>query len=371
MKRTALAATAIGLAASAAHAGGLDRSRTPIGLIFEQGTYAEFSYSFTMPNATGTDTIGNSYSDVGNNFSLVGVGFKHDVNEKLSFGIILDQPYDTDIAYNGSPATTLLGGTMAQASSYGLTALARYKFNDRISVYGGPRIVKADGMVTLSGLAYAGAGLNGYNVRFASDSALGYVVGAAYEIPEIAFRTALTYHSPIDLSFSTFETFPGAPGALSTGKTAAEVPQSVSLDFQTGIAKDTLLMGRIRWSEWEAFTLNPPSAVPNIAELDNVITYEIGVGRRFSEKFSASIMFRYEEEEGNDLVSPLKPSHGQSGVTLAGKYQINEKVSFSGGVQYLWLGDGLPEVGTPDTQVGTFTDNESISIGFKVGINLN
>jgi len=324
-----------------------------------------------MPNATGTDTLGNAYADVGNNFSLVGAGFKHDLSEKLSFGLILDQPYDSDVVYGGSPATTLLGGTTAEASSYGMTALLRYKFDDRFSVYGGPRMVKADGTITLSGLAYAGAGLSGYNVRFSSDSGFGYVVGAAYEIPEIALRAALTYHSPIDLSFSTLETFPGAPGAANTGKTSAEVPQSVSLDFQTGIAQNTLLLGRIRWSEWEAFTLNPPSAVPNLSELDNTFTYEIGVGRRFTEKFSASIMFRYEEEEGNSLVSPLKPSSGQTGVTLAGKYQINEKVSLSGGVQYLWLGDGLPEVGTPDTQVGTFTNNESISVGFKVGINLN
>ena len=212
MKKTMAIAATLSTAATAVHAGGLDRSGQPIGILFEDGNYAELSYSYTSPELTGTDLLTNSISDVGNSFSTVGAGLKFNINQKVSAAFIFDQPFGADVKYGGDNAATLLGGTSADASTTSFTALLRYKFDDRLSVYGGPRYLKADGEITLSGLAYGPAGVflpasaNNYTATFDNASGWGFVVGGSYEIPDIALRVALTYSSEIELEFPTTET---------------------------------------------------------------------------------------------------------------------------------------------------------------------
>ena len=133
------------------------------------------------------------------------------------------------------------------------------------------------------------------------------------------------------------------------------------------MAKDTLVFGSIRWSEHSQFTLNPPSPAPNLATLNDSWTYELGVGRRFSEQFSANVSYIYEDENGNSNVSPLAPAHGRQAVSIGGKYQINEMFNVSGGVRYTWLGNAQPSPG--GIPRGSFTDNDAITVGIKVGVN--
>lgn len=361
MKKLALAATTLGLAAGTAHAGGLDRSYTPIDPLFEQGNYAELSFGFTMPDVTGSDLAGNAISNVAGDYSTVGFAFKVDFNEKLSLAMIYDQPYGADTAYGGNPATTLLGGTSADAETHALTALVRWKFTDRISAYIGPRFLNAEGDITIAGLAYGPA--NGANFRFANTTGAGYVVGAAYEVPEIALRASLTYHSPVDLRFRTTETIPGA-GTFTTF-TNSETPETIELSFQSGINQSTLIFGSIRHAKWSDFTLTPTIFGNNLASFDDITTYEIGVGKRFTEKFSGSIAVSYEDTSGDDLVSPLGPTNGQTGITVGGKYIVNDSVDISGGVRYTMLGNGVPQTG--GTPRGNFRNNDAISVGMKLG----
>ncbi|MEQ9673464.1 MAG: hypothetical protein RLO10_03290, partial [Roseovarius indicus] len=168
MQKLTSTAAALALSAGAATAGGLDRSYTPIDLIFDDGSFTEISYGFTMPDLTGSDLLGNPIANVGNDFGVLGSALKMDFGEKLTFAVIADQPYGADTVYGGNPGATLLGGTFAKAETGSLTAILKYKITDRFSVYGGPRAVKADGTIRLSGLAYGA--LNGYTVRFSSNS---------------------------------------------------------------------------------------------------------------------------------------------------------------------------------------------------------
>ncbi len=80
-------------------------------------------------------------------------------------------------------------GSQATIDALGVTVLAHYRFNDRMSVYGGIKAESVEGTVSL---------FSGY--RMSTDRAIdyGFVVGAAYEIPDIALRVALTYSSAID-----------------------------------------------------------------------------------------------------------------------------------------------------------------------------
>ncbi|WP_324754598.1 outer membrane protein transport protein [Roseovarius sp. Pro17] len=358
-------ASTLALLANAGHAGNLDTNQTPIDIIFETGNYAELSYARVAPSVSGRDNLGNPISNVANDFSLLGSGIKFQLTDRLSMALIHDQPYGVDILYGGSPATTLLGGTLADADTNALTMLVRYDVADGIALYGGPRVVRAEGHVRLSGLAYGP--LNGYDVKFGADQAVGYVLGAAYERPEIAFRAALTYHSEVELDLPSLETFPGG-APVQTGDTVSKLPQSIKLQVQSGIAKDTLVFGSIRWSEHSVFTLDPPSAAPNLTELDDAWTYEVGVGRRFSDKLSGKLTYTHEDETGNILVSPLAPTKGRQSVALGAEYQLTDTVSLSGGVRYTWIGDSRPETGTPDTARAFFSDNDAVSVGMKIGV---
>ena len=372
MKNIALASSALALMSTTALAGGLDRNGQPIGIIFEKGTYAEFSLAHTSPTLNGTDLAafgGRSTGDVANSFVSLGAGYKTDFNDKLSFALIYDQPWGVDVEYP-TGSSVALGGTSAEANSDALTALLRYKLNDRFSVHGGLRYQQIDGEITLSGAAYGP--FSGYNVKVNNDGAFGWSVGGAYEIPEIALRLAVTYNSEIEHNFDLNEALPAAlGGATADTNFKTKTPQTVNVDFQTGIADDTLLLAGVRWAQHSKTKLAPTAingfGTPvDLVNLDDTITYTIGVGRRFNENWSGSLSYIYESGGDDDLVSPLAPTNGMRAIRLGVQYQ-QDKFKIAAGLRYTMLGDARAETGTPDTARAVFDDSKAVSFGFKVG----
>ena len=92
-------------------------------------------------------------------------------------------------------------GLEAHWQSNQLAALLKYQLTDRASVYGGLRYVTSSATIYIPAQMLNPIGP--YTASAASDSQLGYVVGAAYEIPDIALRVGLTYESSITHSFAT------------------------------------------------------------------------------------------------------------------------------------------------------------------------
>ncbi len=376
MKTQYAAPLALALLSSAAHAGGLDRTGQSIDILFEKGNYAEFSIGRADPSVSGTDlSVFNPAQTPSGNvaqaFNQEAAGLKIDINERLSFALIYDQPWGSDVSYAAAdanpltPGSALLGGTQAFAESDAITGLLRYKFNDRFSVHGGLRWQQVQGRITLDGAAYGGAppgGLSGYSVTIDRDSALGWVAGAAYEIPDIALRVALTYNSEIEHNFSTVESL--SPTTTST--TTTKTPQSVNLDFQTGIAANTLLMASVRWADHSETSLRPLIAGVELIDLEDSITYSLGIARRFNENWSASLSFDYEEASSDNLVSPLAPTNGYEAVSLGVQY-TKDRFKISSGIRYTKLGNAFAETGTPDVARAEFTDNDVVSFGFKIG----
>ncbi len=379
---TALCGTLAAMAGMA-QAGGVDRSGQPIGIIFESGNYVELSYGQINPSVSGVDLPitglypgGAPTGSVADNHALPGLALKYDFTEQLSGALIYDQAYGADVFYpsaldGGSP---LLGGTSAKLNSHGLTALARYKFNDNFSVHGGLRASRAGAEVTLSGLAYGG--LNGYNVKFDDTWGYGYVIGAAYEKPEIALRVALTYFSKVGHDLDTTENLPpavaAAVGAATvTSTTTVDTPQAVNLDAQTGIAPGTLLFASARWVDWSDFTISPQIfSMPafgngSLVSLEDTTTYTLGIGRKFNDNWSGSVFLTY-EPKGDPLVSPLAPTNGYKGIGVAAVY-TRDNMKITMGARYLDLGNAQPETGTPDVARAQMADNHAVAVGVKVG----
>jgi long-chain fatty acid transport protein len=368
MGRITLAAALVAASAGAAAAGGVDRSGQGISPLFEKGSYAELSFGYVDPELSGNDLAiygGAASGDAADPYGNLGFAYKRDLGDKLSMAVIVERPWGADLLYPAG-RSIMLGNTKAYATSAAASLFLRYKFSDRFSLHGGLRAQQTRGFVHLQGLAYGG--LSGYSVDLARNISVGYAIGAAYEVPDIALRVAITYNSAIEHDFDTVESVSGA--TVATGTTKVKTPRSVNLDFQTGIAKDTLLFGSVRWVKWSEFRVDPTFLVgatgTGLINIDDTVTYSLGLGRKFTDTWSGAITVLYEPKVGDDLVSPLAPSNGKLGLTLAGIY-TRDKMKITVGVNYTRLGDAMPETGTPDVGRADFKGNRALGIGVKVG----
>ncbi|OWY15520.1 hypothetical protein B6V72_02755 [Thioclava sp. F34-6] len=364
MKRVMTSMAALAIGAGAAHAGGVERSTQSVGILFEQGNYGEVSFGAFNPDVSGTVTyapgVGAESGDMAPGYGTLSLGYKQQLNDQWDLAVIFDQPVGAKVHYPAQPAPPAgypAGGSQASIKSSAVTALVRYKMPSNVSVYGGLRSESVKGNVNLPA--------QGYTMSTSEETDFGYVVGAAWEKPEIAARVALTYNSKIDHTFDVTEN--GAPSAPFT----TTVPESVNLEFQTGIMKDTLLMGSVRWVHWKQFDITPLGyqiATKGDSLVDyanNTITYNLGVGRRFNDQWSGAIMFGYEKHQGG-IVGNLGPTDGFKSVSLAASYQATSNIKITGGVRYVDIGNAKTEI---DPYTTDFSGNDGWGAGLRVGIN--
>ena len=318
MKNTLTIGAALLLTTSAAFAGGIDRSGQSIGAIFEEGSYAELSYGSVTPSITGSILGGNIESgNIAPSYGQLGLAYKRDVNDRVSVALIIDQPFGAAVAYGGT--TYPLAGTSAEVNATSTTAVGRYKFNDNVSVHFGPRYLAADGNYTL---AVGGGTL--YTSTYEQGTGSGYVAGVAYERKDIALRVALTYSSAIDLELE------GSAGDLN-----ATMPKSWNLDFQSGVAADTLVFGSIRHVGWSEAVIHDVAFGDLVSYDQDTTSYTLGVGRKFSDSFSGALSVGYEEEQGG-TASNLAPTDGNMSIGIGGTYTIDNGISKSGRkIQYI------------------------------------
>jgi len=356
MKNVGTGAIAALLASTAiATAGGIDRSGQSVGILFEEGTYAELSYGYVDPTVSGTSPVGpfpgsgSLTGDMAPAYSLMAGGFKFDLTDSISAAVIFDQPFGANADYSQGFYT----GTGANLSSSAVTALVSYDVNDNITVYGGAALQ------TMSATASVFNPFFQYAVEAGADSGVGYVAGAAYQRPDIALRVALTYRSAISTDHDTWEGFPDPLVAQST--TSIATPQSLNLEFQTGLNQKTLVFGSVRWVEWSEFSLDPllyPPVTPLSSYENDVITYSLGIGRKLTDNLSGALTVGYEAALGG-TPSALAPTDGYLSLGAGLTYSF-DNIEISGGVKYLWLGDAA------DPGVGTFSGNNAMAFGLKI-----
>lgn len=364
MKRFLTFASAGLLGTSMAQAGGLDRSGQSIAPLFEtggtSGSYVELSFGNVSPDLSGT-AIGTASGNIADSYFRYGGAFKTDLNDRVTVALIYDQPYGADVAYPTGTGYPFSGATATFESST-LTGILQYNFETGVSLYGGLRAQQISADVSIPAVAnYTASGPN--------ETAFGYLLGAAYEKPEIGLRVALTYFSSTIHDMTVTET------SLATGTTTSayeqEMPQAINLDFQTGVAADTLIFGGVRWVDWSDFTIAPPVYAgplvgrPLVFYNGDYFTYTLGVGRKFSNTWSGSVAVTYEPGVGG-YTTNLGPHDGMFGVTVGMKY-TRDNLTVTGGVNMSWLGDASSVVNSTPLLTSSFTDNTSVGIGVRVG----
>lgn len=348
-----LTTAAFAALATGSFAGGLDRSGQSVGLIFEEGNKVQLSYGSISPSVSGVGLSTVSTGSVANKYSQVSGGIKYDISSELSFALMADSPFGADVSYDA--ASPEYAGTFAKVKSQAVTGILRYKVSDRASVYGGLRYQTASGSIRLAGGAHGGID---YTLQLDSDAGLGYVVGASYEVPDIALRVSLTYNSKVKHDLAASQTGLGGGALTAAGTVTVETPESLNLEFQSGIAQNTLLFGSIRYAKWGDFDVVSP-ILGDLADLSDSTSYNIGVGRKLNDTWAVSASFGYEASGGGE-VSPLAPSDGSKSIALAAVYTMDE-VKVTTGVRYVKLGDA-----TTTNGAANFTDNDVLAVGVSV-----
>lgn len=353
LKKLILATTALTTIAGSALAGGLERTTQSMAVLFEEGSYVELSFGTVSPDVSGN--LGADSGDIFPSYTNLGLSYKADLNEQLSYAIIFDQPYGADTDYPDGTGHPFAGAT-AKVRSNAISGVLQYNMGNGASVYGGLRAQ------TLQAEATLGNAIPGYSIESDTNLALGYLVGAAYERPDIALRVALTYHSETTHDLELTETL----GTTTVTDQDVIMPQALNLEFQSGVAEDTLVFGSVRWVEWSETEIDPPiydsvtdPAPPLVFFEDDRITYTLGLGRRLNETWSILGSVSYEETTGSQTGN-LGPVDGFTSYSIGAVY-TKDNMKISSGIRYVDIGDAT------SFNNNVFTDNDAIAAGVRVG----
>ncbi len=321
----------------------------------------------------------------------------------------LGQLQGTQTALVNANAALGQGNTEVEVHTQNLSFVFGYQPTQNWNIYAGPVYQTVKGDLKLRGQAYSI--FNGYDANFKETGDLGWLAGLAFQIPEIALKASLTYRSEIEHNASTTESLSvlntplaaasvtgllnglGVPASYTnamteSGKTKITTPQSVNLDFQTGIMADTVAFANVRWVEWSNFSIRPyqfGKISEAVGQLDSVnrpngfdvVEYDkdqwsatVGVGRKLSEQWAGNVSVGWDSGAGNP-VSTLGPTEGYWNVGLGLQYSPTPATFIAGGVKYFWLGDAesqtAAQVGESNRIVGDFQDNHAIAYGLKMG----
>ncbi|WP_168395778.1 OmpP1/FadL family transporter [Acinetobacter indicus] len=405
-----------------AFAAALDRSGQSIAGFLQPGNYFEAGLSVLDPKVTGkvSDSWvpagaaaplapayqGTGLSDMADDYYFPSATLKLQLTEKFSFGLIYDQPFGAAATYStGDFSHPAAGGvfhngtesTQVEVDTQNLTMLFGFQPTENFNIYGGPVYQTAKGNVQLRGLAYGSdLALGAYNADMKEDSAVGWLAGLAYQIPEIALKASLTYRSEIDHDLSTNEYGQSNILAMAAqnpvydvvSSTKITTPQSVNLDFQTGVMANTVAFANVRWVNWKEFTIRPEQfgavsetlgsagAAPNnpngfdiVGYTDDQISATVGVGRKFNEQWAGNVSVGWDSGAGNP-VSTLGPTEGYWNVGLGLQFSPAANYFIAGGVKYFMLGDAKAQVASDfgsDSYVAEFEDNDAWGYGLKMG----
>ena len=311
-----------------------------------------------------------------------------------------DQSFGAHATYSlTDPALSVTGeglfrntteSTAVQVKSQNISMIFGFQPTENWNIYGGGVYQTVKGDVQLRGLAYGSTtALGQYNANMKEDGAAGWLAGFAYQIPEIALKASATYRSKIkhDAATNEYGTSAVLRGNFNTvSSTEIETPQSVNLDFQSGIMADTVAFANVRWVNWEDFSIRPSTfgAAANTIGLlgqgpiggfdlvgytDDQWSATVGVGRKLSEQWAGNVSVGWDSGAGNP-VSTLGPTEGYWNVGLGMQFSPTPATFIAGGVKYFWLGDADAQPASmfgTSSSVAKFEDNHAIAYGLKMG----
>lgn len=436
--KTLSIAVLLALPTAGTFAAALDRSGQSISSFLQPGNYFEAGISILDPSVSGKEidaTGGRQISDMAGDYYFPSAALKIQATDNFSVGLIYDQPFGAEAEYSGknifvaAPTdniitglpTSLVGGvtgnTKVDVDTQNLSLIFGFQPNESLNFYAGGVYQTIKGSVNLRGNAYSL--YNGYDAQIKETDGGGWLAGAAFQIPDIALKASITYRSEIDHKVNINESvqlldqleqaLPGlasnpvlgpqlaplvptingliAANNLATQETKITTPQSVNIDFQTGIMANTIAFANLRWVDWSSFsirpykfgqisqvagqlpTINRPNGFNLVEYSDDQISATVGVGRKINEKWAGNVSVGWDSGAGNP-VSTLGPTEGFWNIGLGVQYSPTPATFIAGGVKYFMLGDADAQTGAQaggNNYVARFEDNDALAYGLKIG----
>ena len=358
---------------------GLDRSGAftqGIDFIFDDGNFATLSLSshdFRITGQNSALTGGAIIDEPMTDFSFGSLSVKWDASDTVSLGIKYDQPYGTQLTY--LDGGEFLTGIDVDTSAWEITGMARVKLAENIKAFAGMKIQQLSGDITVFVPVPQGDGSTvqtNYTYDQEDSTEYGYSIGAAYEIPEIFLRAAITYNSEIGHNGAATEFLGGTPIGVAANPLTA--PSSVNVSLRSGIATDTLAFVNYRNANWGDFVLHPPAYRAFISEDSAIYTGEdgeditYGVARVLSDNLRGFVTYSDSVTAYGDC-SALSPWNGTSSWTLGGTFSLSETVDLTANATSTEYGDcwveDIPTMGALGAQA-PFRDNSSLRIGGSI-----
>jgi long-chain fatty acid transport protein len=313
--------------ASGVYAGGMEVSRLPTDMMFEDGNYASISYGSFKPDVTDDTyaTVGSMYKDR----SAVTVTIKSQINDKISLGFASYKSAEIQLDYSDAslffanlPAAA--GGPLpnpyVDLSVQTMAFLGRYEVVENVSVIGGLKYTKGSGG---GNVLSSPAGI----IAAEDDSVVGAIIGASYEKPEIALRISGFYQAKQDMEHATTT---DVDETLAMEPTTSSLPASFTLNFQSGIAPNTLLFGSIHRALWGDAHISFWSNAGLQGGTDgdgggtgyvqkttwtDTTSLSLGIGRKLSDEWAISASLNHEAPSEAEGTSLLSTTDGVSGLS--------------------------------------------------------
>ncbi len=346
LKISALAFLASASVLSAAQAGGFSRGSADTDIIYEEGNF-NLRAGVTIVNPTrkitagfaplGGSLVGTNYTDT---YVIPSAAVKVNLTDDLRCAGTLSQPY---------------GGSVSYAVPFGTSAKVSEKFAiTETGVNCGYKFDLSKGQVWLLGgvflesfdydLAAVGGAIN-VNLKSTEP---GFRIGAAYAIPEIALRAELMYRSATthDAVGTTTRRAPtGGPldglpigVALPIASGNGNLPQSVEMKLQSGIAPGWLAFGSVKWTDWSVtetldLTIAPGVDRQNLYFWRDGWTVTGGIGHAFTEKLSGAVSLTWDRGVGTGF--DLSSTTYTLGSGISYKDDLGGEMKFGGGLTYI------------------------------------
>ena len=352
-----------------ANAEGLERINVDPSFLFTEGSSAEIGFATVDPSLPAVKGTGSAFTfqsglDVGRSFSALTGSVKTEMGDNFDLGLFYtNQGNGVGLDYGtitGAEGNITIKADLEMPT---LAAIGKYQINDAMSVFIGAKQTTVNAGATLKLGSDSNNNVNPdvtSHWELSKKTGIGAIYGAAYEMPEIALRVVLTVEDDIDLKIPA--TAKG--GLAATGTATASIGDAMSLNFQTGIAEDTLLFGNIRRSNWKDNQVKVPFLVVGLQQISSFSdgdSYSLGLGRKISDDLSVSISGFYDGSSGG-AISELAPTGATRTLSLGGKYAISDNADLSFGGSYSQRGDALTA-----NYKASLTDSKVISLGAKVG----
>lgn len=231
-----------GLATTTAQAAGLDRSGQDITAFLQDGTYAETVYTYVDTDVSGHGNAGtttqyargNATGNMTNSYDFFRFGVKGDVNDRISVGVLYDEPFGASIAHQEGAVSDFVsqGGDSAVAALTGgrvpSTAIATASLAQLQAGFGALQQIQAGLTQVQSMIAAAQAANNAAQVAALQAQAASLQATAAAISTQITTATNTTSLPEAQAAAQRLG------GALNIAGTAeAQKGQGTSVDIRT------------------------------------------------------------------------------------------------------------------------------------------